>query len=63
MRQIFLFIIISSFIEVFAQTTLIKGVVRDSKSNETLIGVNVSTEDSTIGSTTDVDGKYELFNE
>lgn len=59
MKKILLFIFISNFIQVFAQKATLKGILKDSKSNETLIGVNVSI-DSTQGTTTDIDGKYEL---
>jgi outer membrane cobalamin receptor len=42
-----------------AQTGTIKGVVTDSKSKETLIGVNIILQDKS-GTTTDFNGKYEL---
>ncbi|MFN8283466.1 MAG: TonB-dependent receptor [Chitinophagales bacterium] len=42
-----------------AQNAIIKGILKDSKSQETLIGVNISI-DSTNGTISDVDGKYEL---
>ncbi len=42
------------------QTGKIAGVVIDRLSQEALIGVNVSIEGSTLGATTDIDGKYEI---
>ncbi|MFN5324993.1 MAG: TonB-dependent receptor [Bacteroidota bacterium] len=44
---------------VFSQTT-ISGVVKDSKTNETLIGANVVIKGSTIGDQTDIDGKFDF---
>ncbi|MCB0718709.1 MAG: TonB-dependent receptor [Bacteroidetes bacterium] len=41
-----------------AQTGSISGVVVDSETGETLIGANVFLEGTTIGTTTDLDGKY-----
>lgn len=41
-----------------AQTTTVKGVVTDSKTGETLPFVNIVIEGTTMGTTTDVDGKY-----
>lgn len=45
---------------VFAQTGKISGIIIDKNTQETLIGVNVAIESSTLGATTDVDGKYEI---
>jgi len=52
--------IISGF--VFAQTGSIKGVVRDSRTNETIIGANVVIEGTTIGASTHIDGSYQISN-
>ncbi|MDB5226114.1 MAG: TonB-dependent receptor [Bacteroidota bacterium] len=60
MKKIFLFLLISNFIQMYAQNATVKGVLKDSKTNETLIGVNVALSDSSTGTTSDVDGKYEL---
>ena len=60
MKKIFFtycFLLISLF--GFAQKATIKGTLKDSKTKETLIGVNVSI-DSLNGTVTDMDGKYEL---
>jgi iron complex outermembrane receptor protein len=52
---------LSNFILVEAQNATVKGILKDSKSNEVLIGVNVALNDSAnTGATSDVDGKYEL---
>lgn len=45
----------------FAQTLkVIKGVVRDAKTEETLIGVSVKIKNSNIGTLTDVSGKFSI---
>ncbi|MFN8295719.1 MAG: TonB-dependent receptor [Chitinophagales bacterium] len=44
----------------FAQTGKISGIIIDKTTQETLIGVNVSVDGSTFGSTTDIEGKYEI---
>lgn len=43
----------------FAQT-LIKGSVKDAKTQETLPGVTISIKNSITGTTSDIDGNYEL---
>lgn len=43
-----------------AQTGTIKGVVTDKKTKETIVGANVYLEGSTIGSTTNLEGQYEI---
>ncbi len=60
MKKTSLLILVCSCIQIFAQKATIKGILRDSKSNETLIGVNISIENSTIGTTTNEEGNYEL---
>ena len=53
-----LFFIIYS--NVFTQT-IIKGVVRDSVNNETLVGANIRLKsDQTIGATSDIDGAFTI---
>lgn len=59
MRKIFFFLFILNFVSVFAQKATIKGILKDSKTNETLIGVNISV-DSITGTTSNEDGSYEL---
>lgn len=59
MRKIFFFLFILNFVSLFAQKATIKGILKDSKTNETLIGVNISV-DSITGTTTNEDGSYEL---
>ena len=60
MKNFFLLLISFISVQTFAQKGTLKGVIKDAKSNETLIGVNVSVENSTTGSITNEDGKYEL---
>ncbi|MGA0556025.1 DUF5686 family protein [Larkinella sp. VNQ87] len=43
-----------------AQTTLVKGVVTDAKTGETLPFVSVVVPGTTVGTATDADGKYNL---
>ncbi len=45
---------------IFAQSGLIKGIVRDKNTNETLIGAEVVIEGTNIGIITDLDGQFEL---
>ncbi|QQR97692.1 MAG: carboxypeptidase-like regulatory domain-containing protein [Sphingobacteriales bacterium] len=44
----------------FAQNGKLKGNITDIKSNEALIGVNVSIQNAQEGTTTDIDGNFEL---
>ncbi len=44
----------------FSQKTIVKGVVKDAKTGESLPFVNVVFQGSKIGTTTDIDGKYYL---
>lgn len=53
---LFFFIAASSF----AQTGIIKGRVYDAVTNEAVPFANVVIQDSTTGTSTDIDGKYEL---
>src|SRR5947209_5127985 len=51
------------FLFLFAGSTIaqqIKGIVSDSKTNEPIPGATVFLKGTTIGATTDVDGKFEL---
>jgi iron complex outermembrane receptor protein len=59
MRKILFFLFILNFVPAFAQKATLKGILKDSKTNETLIGVNISV-DSINGTTTNEDGSYEL---
>ena len=44
----------------FAQSITITGVITDGSSNETLPGVNVVVEGTTVGAITDLNGKYTI---
>ncbi len=46
----------------FSQSVSISGTVTDATNNESLIGVNVLIEGTTIGAATDLDGKYFIRN-
>lgn len=45
---------------VFAQKGKISGLIIDKNTQETLIGVNISIDSSTLGATSDLDGKFEI---
>mgnify|MGYP000917418615 FL=1 len=60
MKNLFLILFITSFVQLYAQKSTISGTVKEITKNEALIGVNVSVENSTVGTTSDLDGKYEL---
>lgn len=47
-------------VQVFAQDRKLSGTVTDAVSGEALIGVNVTGKGTTIGTVTDLDGKYTL---
>lgn len=46
----------------FAQNGTISGTVTDSKSGETVVGANVVIQGTTVGSPTDIDGKFTIQN-
>lgn len=58
-RLLLLVITLSATFSLFAQQ-LVEGTVTDAKTNETLIGVTIQIKGTTLGTTTDVDGKYRL---
>lgn len=61
MKKYFLLSLIFCSLQIFAQKNCtLKGNLKDLNSNETLIGVNISIENSTDGTSTDIDGNYEL---
>ena len=43
-----------------AQQTVVKGMVTDARTHETMPGVSVSFDGTTIGSSTDVQGNYRI---
>lgn len=49
-------------LSVSAQTGTIKGTIHDGKTNETMIGASVMIDGTSIGTTTDLDGNFELHN-
>ena len=58
-NAVFLFAFLLS-LNTFAQKGTIKGVVKDAKSNEPLIGINVTLQSATTGTTTNEQGEYSL---
>lgn len=57
---IIIFIIILSNLTTYAQITKVRGVIRDSETNDPLPFVNVTFKNSTIGTITNTDGEYFL---
>lgn len=49
-------------LSISAQTGTIKGTIHDGKTNETMIGASVMIDGTSIGTTTDLDGNFELHN-
>ena len=62
MKKIPLLLLICICIQLYAQKPTVKGTLRDSKTQEALIGVNISI-DSLNGTISDIDGKYTLTTE
>src|SRR5438105_4801692 len=56
----FSFIFISTLL--VAQTGTISGLVTDAKTGETVVGANVVIQGTTVGSATDIDGKFSIAN-
>lgn len=54
----FIFYAICSSVQIFAQTTTIRGAVTDAKTGEGIPFVNVFFDGTTIGKTTDFNGQY-----
>jgi iron complex outermembrane receptor protein len=48
------------FAHVAAAQTILRGQIRDKQTNETLIGASVLIKGTTIGTTTDLDGRFNL---
>lgn len=60
LKSIVLTILVAISINVFGQESSIRGTVIDDATGETLIGVAVIIEGTTIGASTDLDGKFEI---
>jgi hypothetical protein len=58
---LFSFLVINTTLA-FGQTGSIKGVISDKKTKETIVGANIYVEGTTIGTTTNLEGQYELKN-
>jgi hypothetical protein len=57
-----LFILLFAAVSLYAQTGAIEGTVRDGKSKESLVGTTVIVVGTTIGTTTDAEGKFKILN-
>ena len=66
MRKLKLFMLLSflfmSMGYVFAQTRTIEGVVISAEDNEPVIGASVIVKGTTVGASTDIDGKFTIPN-
>ena len=62
MRKFFTFYTICMFLTtlVFAQNVLVTGTVTDQQNGDPLIGVNVYVKGTSMGTITDIDGKYSM---
>jgi outer membrane receptor protein involved in Fe transport len=61
-RRLFFIIAFLLFGNLYAQKAILKGVVQDASSSETLIGVNIYLiNDISIGGTTDINGEYQFL--
>jgi TonB-dependent receptor len=62
LRSLLILVIVFVSFYAFAQNGTIDGIVTDAKSGETVIGANVVIQGTTVGSQTDIDGKYIIPN-
>ena len=53
-------LLLSCWLSSYAQETTLSGTVTDLSTNETLPGVNILVKGTTVGTVTDIDGKYTL---
>jgi len=60
LRFLWLFMLCIIFYSGYGQKTIVRGVVKDANTGETLPFVNLIFLDSKIGTTTDIDGKYTI---
>ncbi len=57
-----IFFLAISYCSSFSQTGSIRGVVKENGTGETIIGANVVIDGTTTGTSTDLDGKFEISN-
>jgi len=62
MKKLIAIIFLFQILNTYSQTGSLKGIVIDSKTKETIVGANVYIENTSIGATTDFEGKYEIKN-
>lgn len=62
LRSILSFCLVLLVAFAFAQNGTISGTVTDAKSGETVVGANVVIQGTTVGSPTDIDGKFTIQN-
>ena len=60
MKILWLFLLVVLTLPAFAQEKTISGVVSDATSKESLVGVTIQVEGTTVGTATDFDGKFTL---
>lgn len=54
--------VLLSFAGLYAQTGSVTGVIRDKKTQETIVGANVVIKGTTLGAISDLDGRFTLSN-
>ena len=60
MKKILLYILLTVSIQILAQSQDITGTVKDSKTNEPVVGANISIKGKLIGTTSDASGNFAL---
>jgi TonB-dependent starch-binding outer membrane protein SusC len=63
MKRLLLLVIVLSFAASLYAQHSVEGTITDAKSGETLIGVTIQIKGTTVGTTTDVNGKYHLVSD
>lgn len=60
--QLLVWLMLLFFSGAFAQNGLIKGIVKDAKTGESIIGANVYIQGTQVGAATDIDGHFTIEN-
>lgn len=60
LRPFLLFILSGTILSVYSQNTIVKGVITDARSNETLPFVNIQVAGTTFGDLSDDEGNYSI---
>jgi len=61
-KILFTFLIFFFSLNLFSQSGIIKGIIIDKKTRETLVGANVWIDGTTTGTSTDINGEFTLNN-